>query len=129
LLCIAHEHADVRRRASSCKARGQGWSLTEIASSSENAFVASLLGGVDHWLGGNDKTTEGVWFWESGTQFWSGGSAGMPVGERFTNFVAGEPNDTGGTGAANCLRMVATGEWRDIGCSSVFRAVCESETL
>jgi hypothetical protein len=113
---------------SACQARGTGWSLSEVTSSSENSFVQGLIGGAESWLGGTDRAVEGAWRWESGAEFWSGGSTGGPVGGSFTNFVSGEPNNAGGTGAVDCLRMIGSGQWRDIGCDSAFTAVCESDT-
>jgi hypothetical protein len=50
---------------------------------------------------------------------------GAAVAGGFTRFDSGEPNNTGGTGAADCLRMVTTGFWRDEGCDTPRGAVCE----
>ena len=54
------------------------------------------------------------------------GATGSPVGGSYENFYEGEPNDGGGTGAPDCLRVVASGPWRDLGCDSTLIAVCES---
>ena len=127
LICV-ERNVTVEWRFTSLSACRAGWSLAEIASSGENTFVSGLLGGAERWLGANDKAVEGTWVWESGPQFWAGGSTGGPVGGRFTNFVSGEPNNSGGTGAADCLRLVTTGQWRDVGCDSAFGGLCESDT-
>ena len=111
-----------------CRALGTTWSLVEIASSSENTFVRGLLGGVDRWLGATDRAVEGDFMWQSGVVFWSGGRRGAPVAGRYANFASGEPNNTGGTGAADCLRMSGNGRWRDDGCDTSLRPLCESGT-
>jgi hypothetical protein len=109
-----------------CKARGTGWRLAVIGSSSENAFVSSLIGNGEYWLDGTDRVTEGEWFWTSiNSKFWTGGLNGGPVGSAYTNFLSDEPNDAPGTNA-DCLRMIAGGGWRDIGCGYTYRGVCES---
>lgn len=107
----------------SCQARGTGWRLAEIGSAAENNFVSSLIGTREHWLGGTDRAAEGQFSWESGAAFWSGGSAGGPVAGAYANFVAGEPNDAGGN--SDCVRILAGGGWRDVSCTSGYRAVCE----
>jgi glucose/arabinose dehydrogenase len=111
-----------------CRALGASWSLVEIASSAENSFARGLLGGVERWLGATDRSIEGTFVWQSGVPFWSGGRQGAPVGGRFTNFASGEPNDAGGSGVADCLRMTASGLWRDGGCNTTLRPLCESGT-
>ena len=124
-------HCNVRTTAAqtydnalaTCRARGTGWSLAEIGSASENGFVSTLIGTIESWLGGNDRTTEGRWACQStDTQFWQAGATGSAVGAAFTNWTSDEPNDAGG---ADCLRMIAGGAWRDIPCANTFQAVCE----
>jgi hypothetical protein len=106
-----------------CQARGAGWGLAEIGGAAENNFVASLIGTREHWLGGNDRTTEGRFAWQSGAAFWSGGLGGAVLPGAYAAFVSGEPNDAGGN--SDCVRMIAGGGWRDVSCGSAYRAVCE----
>jgi hypothetical protein len=109
---------------SACAGRtGDGWALATVSSLEENKFISDLIGDNDSWLGATDAATEGTWIWASGQQtFWTGGANGGPVGGAYANFASEEPNDIGG---ADCLRMVPGGQWRDIACTSSYRAVCE----
>jgi hypothetical protein len=101
--------------SSACTSRGTGWRLVVIGDDAENTFVDNLIGNVESWLGATDRTTEGTFVWVTGAAVAGG----------FTRFDSGEPNNTGGTGAADCLRMVTTGFWRDEGCDTPRGAVCE----
>ncbi len=111
-----------------CRALGATWSLAEITSSAENDFARGLLGGVERWLGATDRSVEGTWTWQSGVTFWTGGRRGAPVGGSYTNFASGEPSNSGGSGAADCMRMAGSGRWRDGGCNSTLNPLCESGT-
>lgn len=107
-----------------CSNRGSTWRLATIESAEENAFVASLTGAVEAYLGGTDAATEGAWIWEgSGVRFWNGGATGTPVTGVYQRFMSGEPN---GGGSHDCMRIVSGGSWRDNACSSSLRAVCEA---
>jgi hypothetical protein len=121
VLTTAQRHADA---VSACSTRtGGGWALATVSSASENQFISGLIGSNESWLGATDATTEGTWVWTTGQQtFWTGGVNGGPVGGAYENFTSDEPNDAGG---ADCLRMIAGGQWRDIACTSSYRAVCE----
>ncbi len=106
--------------SSACTARGTGWRVASIESSAENSFVSGLIGSTEHWLSGVDSTTEGSFVWATGTTFWTGGPTGAAAGGSYVNWVSGEPNDSG-----DCMRMISGGQWRDIGCTSAYRALCE----
>ena len=105
-----------------CEARGTEWTLATVGSLSENQFISGLIGTNESWLGGTDSATEGTWVWLRGQAFWTGGLGGAPASGAYANFTSSEPNDAGG---ADCLRMIAGGQWRDIACTSNYRAVCE----
>jgi lectin-like protein/putative metal-binding protein len=96
------------------------YKLVEIDDTSENAYVRSIGDAafgtnVDFHIGGNDRGTEGVWVWESGVQFWQGGSGGATVGGHYANWNSGEPNDNNGE---DCSEMRTGGLWNDTDCSS-----------
>ena len=77
------------------------------------------------WLGGNDISVEGKWFWNgnndaTGTPFWQGTATGTAVGGRFSNW-GNEPDNWGGGVGQDGLGMAvidfpngAAGEWNDI---------------
>jgi len=110
---------------SECRALGTGFGLARIESATENQFVSGLVGATESWIGGTDRTAEGDFVWQgTTTKFWSGGATGALVSGTHANFVTGEPNDGGGD--SDCVRIVSGGGWRDIQCSSAYRAVCES---
>jgi hypothetical protein len=108
-----------------CQTRGAGWSLAQIASASENQYVASLIGTRESWLGASDRSREGTWSWLSGTTFWAPTFLFFsgPVNGAYTSFVSGEPNDGGGN--SDCMRMVSGGGWRDGNCADTLTSVCE----
>jgi hypothetical protein len=106
-----------------CQGRGAGWRLVEVNSAAENELLATLIGATEAWLGADDRGAEGSWLWQSGVPFWSGDALGAPVAGEYASFVAGEPNDD--PGSADCLRMIAGGGWRDVGCNASYAAVCE----
>jgi hypothetical protein len=103
-----------------CGSRGAGWDIVSIESVGENDLVSSLIGTAEHWVSGRDVTTEGTFVWASGVAFWTGGLGGSAPAGAYANFFPGEPNNTG-----DCLRIVSGGQWRDGGCASSYRAVCE----
>jgi hypothetical protein len=65
------------------------------------------------WMGFNDIDSEGSWVWEDGTA----------VG--YTNWAAGEPNDSGGEDCGQLNRYHPDTTWNDEPCTSSFRYVCE----
>lgn len=109
-LITAANWADAQSRAVA-----MGGNLVRIDSAAENAFVAGLLadtGNISAWIGASDQTTEGEWRWvDNGEQFWQGLADGSPVGGRYSNWNAGEPNDAGGEHFAE---LQASGGWNDL---------------
>lgn len=78
--------------------------LVTITSAEENAFVVAKMA-ESGWIGASDALENNTWIWgtgpEAGTQFWQGlstDSGGYAVGGAYSNWLAGEPNDDGGTG-------------------------------
>lgn len=75
--------------------------LVHITSAAENSAIDILAGTDEIWLGGTDVTTEGVWLFSGGVlngiQFWSGAAAGSATNGFYTNWLAGQPNNTGGS--------------------------------
>jgi hypothetical protein len=106
--------------SATCVARGAGWQVASVETAAENGFISSLVGATEHWLSGRDVTTEGSFVWASGGTFWTGGLNGAAPAGAYAAFVTGEPNDSG-----DCIRMVSGGQWRDVSCTSSYRAVCE----
>lgn len=82
------------------RGRGAGWDLATVSSSTENAFLHSMVV-ADTWLGYNRI---------SGPWQWSGGSSG------YVNFAAGEPN--GGDRAR--YSSGSSSAWFDRACSESY---------
>ena len=75
------------------------------------------------WIGGNDITTEGNWFWDgnndgTGNQFWMGTQSGSPINSLYNNW-GNEPDDFGsgqdGLGLAlTDWPLGVAGQWNDV---------------
>jgi hypothetical protein len=104
---------------------GAQYKLVQIEDAAENGFIRTtantLFGGVDLHIGGSDAVTEGMWIWDGSDPFWTGGSGGAPVMNRYANWTAGEPNDDG---TEDCAEMKPTGQWNDGSCGDGQRFVC-----
>jgi hypothetical protein len=103
-------------RAARDRCMGIGFNLVTIGDAAENAFVDAQAAGA-HWIGGTDAnapdmySTEGVFVWQDGAPF------------TYTNWNAGEPNDSGGE---DCAELLDGGAWNDASCTGDSRAyVCE----
>lgn len=100
-----------------------GMQLIRVDSSAENDFARGLST-MRIWTGGTDSEIEGVWRWQDGTTFWTGGLTGMPVGGAYTFWNPGEPNN-GGSGE-DCLQIRRDGLWIDGPCDLVDATyICE----
>jgi hypothetical protein len=96
--------------------------LVTITSKAENDFLSAYVNAPNAWIGASDRTTEGVWRWESGpeagTQFWQGGSASSggtttpPF--NYAGWAAVEPNNAGDEdyGVTNVGGVI--GQWNDL---------------
>lgn len=95
-----------------------------IDSEAENNLVHDLCGDESCWIGLNDREEEGQWVWPDGTLAWAGGVDG--VAHAYTNWNAGEPNDSNGEDCAELRADSATGSWNDLDCGDDRdRVVCE----
>jgi hypothetical protein len=107
---------------------GTGMHLVRVDDAPENAFIRATADTVNYdgviWLGGSDAMSERRWVWIDGTPFWMGGPAGMPIGNRYSNWASGEPND--GTPNVDCAAMQAgAATWRDERCMMRHAYMCE----
>jgi len=125
--------------AAAC-AVSRGGYLAEVNNAEENEAIFSQLvnAGVNPddtvasdgfssyvWLGGNDISTEGKWFWNgnndaTGTPFWQGTASGIAVNGRYNNW-GNEPDNFGGGVGQDGLGMSVKGfpngepgEWNDV---------------
>ncbi|MEI7605059.1 MAG: lectin-like protein, partial [Chloroflexota bacterium] len=99
--------------------------LASVTSQAESDFVASRVGDVEAWLGGNDIDTEGTWVWadapETDPFFISGpcvtglqGMCNLSGVDHFNFWSAGEPNNTGSNEDALQVLSGGSGRWNDI---------------
>lgn len=93
-----------------CRARGDGWDLAKIDSSTENTFIDGYVS-TDTWLGLNDRSSESTWRWASDDSTLS-----------YTRWASGEPN---GGSAHDCARMRGDGYWYDNDCANSYDSLCE----
>jgi hypothetical protein len=110
-----------------CESRGLR--LARIDSAAENAWVHSTIPAAEQannntslwrWLGADDLTTTDEWYWNDGTQFWTGGGQGMAVGGLYANWTKNQPLNP------HCLAMQASdGFWYAMTCSNTRPYVCE----
>jgi hypothetical protein len=101
-----------------------GMDLVRIDDQLENDFVEGLLGSDNAWIGANDRSSEGVWVWPDGEQFWQGDDNGNVVNNLYQNWNGGEPNDSNGE---DCAEMRDNdGFWNDNDCGNDRDVVCES---
>jgi Lectin C-type domain len=101
--------------------------LAWLDSATKNSAVAQKLkelGMANEVLfGASDRVSEGEWMWEGGAAFWEGGLLGTSVGEMFSAWTPGSPNNLSNEDCA--LLNVANGKWGDRSCDAVHPFVCE----
>ncbi|MEZ6015638.1 MAG: lectin-like protein [Planctomycetota bacterium] len=102
-----------RQMAAATSHMGRQGRLVTLNDQQENDFVFSALGGVNnYWVGGFQNTSSpsysepgGGWEWISGEPF------------TFTQWLPGEPNNTGGFGAEDFLELLQSAQfgetWND----------------
>ena len=81
--------------------------LVTISDAEEAALVASLASGFEPWIGLNDVIVDGTYGWVTAETF------------AFTDWAAGEPNDSG-----DCVRLQG-GRWADMACTLDRPYLCE----
>lgn len=89
-----------------CQARGQGWDLATLTSSTENSAAYSLGLSRDHWIGGEKPSSQ--WSWVTGESM------------SYTNWDSSEPDWD------RCMALRdENARWRDSSCGSNRPAICE----
>jgi hypothetical protein len=101
-------------------------SLVRIDDAAENEWLLAIAfpTGAEPpiWIGTDDLSTAGEFFWPNGTQLWTGGATGHAVGGAYTNWQNGAPRDMG-----NCVYLGSGGTWFATKCTAGLRALCESK--
>jgi hypothetical protein len=108
----------------------QSMHLVSIDTQAENDFLGSTgatfsvfaLNGFA-FIGASDRAVAGEWRWVDGTLFWQGGPAGVAVADRFSQWAASSPSDSG---IQQCAGLLDTGEWQVRSCTAVVPFICES---
>jgi len=101
--------------------------VLRIESAEEDTFLHSWLEADKHyWLGASDTSEEGVWTWEGeSAPFWT--QEGGKVGDAFSAWAEGEPNNSNPAGAENCAVVAGGGRgWVDRPCSEKHQLVVET---
>jgi len=111
LFCGANNWSGAR---GNCRTFGN-YDLATVGGAAEQAFVVSQAGGNDHWIGLNDRGSEGTYVWSSGTALGA-----------YNAWGSGEPND-GGLGQ-DCVELWSSDSllWHDVPCGLFSRYICES---
>ena len=99
-----------------CTALGTGYSLAAITNSVEEAMISSVST-VRHWIGANDKNSEGSWQWVQGPNH---------INEEivYSNWSSGEPNNAA-SGEDCAERLASTSKWNDLPCSELRAYICQ----
>ena len=98
----------------------QGY-LATITNADEAQICGELSPGTG-WIGASDVETEGVWKWvtgpEEGTIFWNGNQNGSAPAGMYSNWNAGEPNNSGNNEDYAHITDVSVttnpGSWNDL---------------
>lgn len=118
--CVSWDTA-LDKAATYNKSLGLTGYLATVTSAAENAFIDSIIGKTDVWLGGSDEKNEGTWKWMAGPE------KGQTIS--YTNWTNGEPNNSGWLTGEDYLMMYAsTGKWNDTSCSDKNYYVVEYNT-
>ena len=95
-----------------------GYYLVTIDDLAENDFIELEAGGGDWWIGFNDRglSSEGTFTW-----------TGAPSTTPFTNWLSGEPNNSGLWPGEDCVEIAANigWQWNDLSCNVNQEWICE----
>ena len=94
--------------------RKLGGDLAIIHSAAENDAAKEAAGGTRAWIGLNDKTNEGKWYWPDNSP------------ASYTSWWRGEPNDARGEDCTEIGFGDGKGMWNDLPCTKykLSKAVC-----
>ncbi len=125
MLCSGFASANFSGASAACEAHAMR--LAWLDSASKNAAVAQMvkeLGmGNEVLFGASDRGSEGQWLWEGGVVFWEGGLLGSSVGEMFSAWTPGSPNNVNNEDCA--LLNAANGKWVDRSCDVLHPFICD----
>ncbi len=95
-----------------CRGRGTGWDLATVDDATEQAFLeGAMTASSDHWIGLNDRTTEGTYVWSNGGT------------STYRNWESGQPNNSGNQ---DCVEIDdGNGRWNDDDCGDNNPYICE----
>ena len=88
-----------------------GADLVAISSEAEDAFVNSLIGSEESWIGLNDLATQETYVWTDGTTF------------SYDNWNTNQPSNT--NNKQDCVKIKTNGKWDDVTCKKEIKYVCE----
>ncbi|XP_038077197.1 macrophage mannose receptor 1-like [Patiria miniata] len=99
-----------------CKAYDTLTDLVVIKDDAMNTWVANLVNSVNDrfMLGLSDQGQEGKFVWVNGDELDQ--QANNP------NWNTGEPNNSGNE---DCVTMLPTGKWNDVGCGTSYYFICQ----
>jgi flagellin-like hook-associated protein FlgL len=94
--------------------------LATVINQDEQSFINTQLANKEGWVGASDLGVEGSWKWmdgpEAGTTFWIGLQNGNTQPGQYSNWDAGEPNNSlaafGGAGE-DFAYIRTNGKWND----------------
>ena len=78
-----------------------GGNLVTVNDAAENQFLVNTFGSANPWIGFTDQVVEGQFRWANGEVV------------TYTNWIPGEPNDSGGEDYANLVDG-SGGKWNDV---------------